>query len=549
EPDLFDGANDRDGNSYNAFFYTARGGLQIIDQYGDNSGGGGQGDDRIDGVEFLNIRFTTVFGAEARIEAQFVEDEGGVEAGAIRGDDLRNDWLMGTRGDEVFTGRGNPDIIFTGAGDDEVYGGTGSDHIHASRGSNYLSGGSSGDFYYWNRDFLASNVIEDDNTSEGDIVVADFDVADLNRAVADSETDNLVLGFAKASDLSTETSTFILRNQFQPEDEDDPSENDRYDIEFIRFAGKQFILQQDAPGDGGDGDDFIAMSESGGDRVKAGAGDDVVFGNGGADNLKGQAGMDLLVGGALRDKLFGGGGDDMLRGGAMGDRLVGGKGADTADYRTSDEGVRVDLNAKRQKGGDAARDRLKTIENVVGSEQNDQLRGDSGANALSGRAGKDVLLGRGGGDELMLGAGGDRAKGGGGNDDIWGGAGRDILRGDGGADEIWTGAGRDRAWGGAGDDALWGGRGQDRLWGNAGDDTFHGSAGRDIYYVGPGDDRIRGYDIDQDRIAFSGPDQPSRFGDLDISERGSNVIVRWDGGSVRIDDTDESQITRSDFIF
>ncbi|MEM1315615.1 MAG: hypothetical protein AAGI51_13730, partial [Pseudomonadota bacterium] len=46
EPDLFDGANDRDGNSYNAFFYTARGGLQIIDQYGDNSGGGGQGDDR-----------------------------------------------------------------------------------------------------------------------------------------------------------------------------------------------------------------------------------------------------------------------------------------------------------------------------------------------------------------------------------------------------------------------------------------------------------------------------------------------------------------------
>jgi Ca2+-binding RTX toxin-like protein len=83
------------------------------------------------------------------------------------------------------------------------------------------------------------------------------------------------------------------------------------------------------------------------------------------------------------DTLIGGGGADVLRGGGGADVITGGAGSDTASYRTSADGVTVDLTDNgNNAGGDAAGDILTGIENLAGSDFNDTLVGDNGANVL-----------------------------------------------------------------------------------------------------------------------------------------------------------------------
>ncbi|HUG61927.1 MAG TPA: M10 family metallopeptidase C-terminal domain-containing protein, partial [Methylomirabilota bacterium] len=68
------------------------------------------------------------------------------------------------------------------------------------------------------------------------------------------------------------------------------------------------------------------------------------------------------------------------------------------------------------KRGDAAGDRFKSIENLLGSRLNDILTGDGKANLLAGGDGDDVLAGNGGDDTLVGGAGKDTLTGGEGAD-------------------------------------------------------------------------------------------------------------------------------------
>jgi Ca2+-binding RTX toxin-like protein len=62
------------------------------------------------------------------------------------------------------------------------------------------------------------------------------------------------------------------------------------------------------------------------------------------------------------------------------------------------------------------RDTFVSIENLIGSDHEDRLAGDSAANVLTGGAGADWLDGRGGNDRIIGGTGADFLIGGGGND-------------------------------------------------------------------------------------------------------------------------------------
>ena len=127
----------------------------------------------------------------------------------------------------------------------------------------------------------------------------------------------------------------------------------------------------------------------------------------------------------------------------------GGSGRDTVSYHKSTAGVNVNLfDPGAETGGFARGDTLQFIENVIGSNDADTLKGTSGDNILVGLDGNDTIFGGGGADRLY----GD-----GGNDTISntrtrgvksfmdGGADADTLHfsTNGGSAEITTGTGRD----------------------------------------------------------------------------------------------------------
>ncbi|MEJ1469484.1 MAG: retention module-containing protein [Candidatus Sedimenticola sp. (ex Thyasira tokunagai)] len=174
--------------------------------------------------------------------------------------------------------------------------------------------------------------------------------------------------------------------------------------------------------------DSIDGHNAGGNTLNGTAEDDVIAGRDGDDILNGYAGNDVL---------FGGEGADTMDGGA---------GEDTATYFDSDDPVYVNLSsasytapdgtvvAPGAHGGDAQGDILTNIENVVGSEDGDDILVADGGNTLIGLAGDDILVGGDGNDVLI---------GGFDEDTLYGGAGNDILDGNSDPDIMTGGTGDD----------------------------------------------------------------------------------------------------------
>ena len=108
--------------------------------------------------------------------------------------------------------------------------------------------------------------------------------------------------------------------------------------------------------------------------------------------------------------------------------IDGGAGNDTASYSNSDLRVTVDLVAGTATGsGHGAGDTLTNIENVIGSQFNDNLIGDGNANSLQGLNGDDDIVGAAGNDTLTGNAGSDTLTGGAGDDQLIGGGGTDSF--------------------------------------------------------------------------------------------------------------------------
>jgi autotransporter-associated beta strand protein len=217
------------------------------------------------------------------------------------------------------------------------------------------------------------------------------------------------------------------------------------------------------------------------------------------DSITGSTGDDSLDGGAGNDTLRGYKGNDTLIGGPGNDLLDGGSGDDTADYSTAPSPVKVDLKAGRASGD--GRDKLLSIDAVIGSMFADKITGSNDRNTLLGGLGADKLLGLGSDDSLDGGDGDDVLDGGAGNDTIHGGAGNDVVKksagndlifGEAGADRLSGGDGRDTLDGGTGNDTLEGGRDNDSISGGDDDDQLFGDAGNDTLDGGSGNDSIRG---------------------------------------------------------
>ena len=243
--------------------------------------------------------------------------------------------------------------------------------------------------------------------------------------------------------------------------------------------------------------------------IAKGASIENAIGGAGADLITGNALANHLVGGGGNDTLQGLGGADLLDGGTGTNALDGGDGSDTVSYAWASVGVVVDVSLTGVQNTGASSDTLAGIENLVGSDHDDVLTGDGGANTLQGGLGQDWLVSQGGADLLV---------GGGGHDSLWGGPGDDIIDGGPGDDTIDGGPGNDtvtyasapagveidlriiedQLTRGAGVDTLVsienviGSNYADVLTGNAGNNVFTGLGGDDHFVFGPssGADRI-----------------------------------------------------------
>lgn len=383
--------------------------------------------------------------------------------GSMFGDTLVGDgnanWFVGDSGNDLIDGQAGNDSLYGSDGDDTLLGGDGNDYLVAGTGNNILDGGAGAD------------------TLDG---AGGWGVADYRNAQS-AVTVRLNNSGSSTGDLA---------------------------------AGDVFV---DVNGVFGSAHSDILGGNLNANWMIAGGGDDIVNGGRGNDTLYGSEGADTIDGGDDSDQLSGGDGNDVLMGNSGLDLLDGGAGFDVASYEDAGYGVIVNLAT-----GVAAGDTLIGIEGLRGSNFDDQLTGDAGANTLSGNGGNDYLRADAGNDTLDGGAGDDNLVGGAGADALNGGAGMDVavyatasggvianlanssintgdatgdsfiavegLSGSGYADQLIGNQVANVLSGAGGNDLLSGGGSADTLDGGSGLDTLVGGAGNDVLIGGSGSD-------------------------------------------------------------
>lgn len=290
-----------------------------------------------------------------------------IERIEIAGGSGNDDFTGGRLADRLSGSAGN-DVLKGGGGNDDLSGDAGRDTIYGGAGNDTIAGGSNG-YYdeYSAEDGSVDRLYGEDGNDA--ITIAAGDIADGGRGI-----DTLVLDFSAQ----------------------------KKSVTFAFTTGKLKIGTTTAG-------NFEILHYIGG------RGNDTVTGGSRADTFSDGAGNDTLSGGAGNDAFTRSdfGGTDVFDGGA---------GTDTLDFYSpvqQGSGVIVlDLAHQSRNAGSAKGLTVRNIENVNGSNLDDDIRGDGKANALNGREGSDLLGGGGGNDTL---------NGGGGNDWLTGGAGKDRF--------------------------------------------------------------------------------------------------------------------------
>lgn len=392
---------------------TVRGG------HGDNELNGGQG---IDEVDFSDVS------ADWHVD---LLNETATFAGKGSADDIVNfEHVRTGAGDDTVSAGHGAERVYAGSGNDSVDGRAGDDVLLGEGGHDNLKGGSGDDIVSGG---LGTDTASYDGAVSGVIVDLAFDGVGQNTLGAGEDT------LISIERLQGSGHSDILSG--------DDGQNHIHgsaggDILFGR-GGSDWV--NGGSGDdileGGDGDDLI----TGGDGEDAvsyffaaagvhvdlgdngaqntfGAGTDIItevehaigsfhndllVGDDGDNRLTGGAGKDILVGGEGADTLDGGDNDDVLIGGAGNDVMDGGAGTDWAHFNTNaPNGVDVDLS-KQVQWTKQGSDTIRNVENILGSLQDDDLRGDNASNEIWGGGGDDTLVGAGGEDTLKGGAGDD----------------------------------------------------------------------------------------------------------------------------------------------
>ncbi|WP_430938495.1 hypothetical protein [Rhodovulum sp. YNF3179] len=530
------------------------------------------GADHLDGGDGIDDVRYAASATGLTIDLSSTDPDGWVTAGADRLRDIENltgsdhdDHLTGDAGANRLTGGAGDDTLSGAGGNDALLGGAGDDRLSGGAGDDTLEGGDGDDTADYSAAMDTVTVDLSDTTAQSISAAEGADtLTGIENVIGGSGDDDLT-GDAEANRLTGGAGADTLTGGGGDDTLEGGDGTDTADYSGATGAVTVDLSDTNAQAiSGTEGADTLTGIEN----VIGGSGDDHLTGDDKANRLTGGAGDDTLSGAGGNDALLGGAGDDTLTGGAGDDTLEGGDGTDTADYSGATGAVTVDLsdtNAQTISAAEGA-DTLTGIENVIGSDHDDALTGDAGANRLTGGAGADTLAGGAGNDTLLGGLGDDRLTGGAGDDVLTGGAGDDTLLGGAGDDTLTGGDGIDTADYSAATDTVTvdlsdttaqtisategadtltgienviGGSGDDTLTGDAGDNTLEGGAGEDTLTGGAGDDTLDGGD-GIDTADYSGAGDAVT---VDLSDTNAQTISATEG-----DDTlrDIENVTGSD---
>jgi Ca2+-binding RTX toxin-like protein len=355
---------------------------------------------------------------------------------------------------DLIGGSGN-DTLIGGVGDNSLAGGSGDDVLAGGDGSDTLDGGSGNntasfaDSPWAIQAYLDSGLALDNIHIDSQGVHTVTDTLISIRNLVGSDHADFLSGDANANVLSGGAGNDTI-----------------WGSSFYNTANDTIY--------GGAGIDTLVLNAMTSQTVfsSTSAGDIVVTSSamGGSDTISGIEVLQFSDGVFEMNFLTGGVGDDTFAGTSAVDVVFGGAGKNTMSYATSSVGVGFDLLYNYGYWG-AYKDYLSSIQNVIGSDFNDELWGDQNANVFTGNAGNDLIRADAGNDSIFGGAGSDSLYGGNDNDIVSGGSGTDSLFGLAGNDSLNGDDGSDELYGGTGNDTLVGGTGSDIISGASGIDT------------------------------------------------------------------------------
>ena len=389
--DVIDGGAGNDALIGSAGADTLRGGD------GDDNLAGGGGTDIIDGGAGIDTNDFSDIGAGVTATVA-ADGTGTAEYGMISETFTGIENLTGTAQDDV--------LVATGAAANTISGGAGDDLIAGGGGTDILDGGEGNDtnsFQGIGADVTAS--LEDGTAS-----YTAPNGNEINETFTNFEN---LTGFSGNDTLTGDASANVL---------DGAAGNDT----LVGGGGADTLT-------GGEGDDVLAGG-GGTDIIDGGEGIDTnsfegigvgvtatvaADGTGTADygmvsetftgieNLTGSDNNDVLIAtGAAANTISGGAGDDIIAGGGGTDILDGGEGNDTNSFQGIGVGVTANLGTGTADYG-MVNETFTNFENLLGSDNDDSLRGDGNENVLEGAAGDDTLIWSGGNDVLDGGEGFD----------------------------------------------------------------------------------------------------------------------------------------------